>query len=173
MYTYSNLFNVFNWPFSRVDAAFGLEQSGPCWSNFRSNLFCKKQSMDFRMKGQRAKMVWEQMSGLQGVQSTRKFKIAAKSQVNDSIHCLRFVTRLRAPTRHPTQLPHLWPQSNFSHHQLPGDVPNTGVGCVVYGSLDAVLSLAQEEWRAGWMSRLRFAVCVDSNFGDVWGKHHF
>ena len=53
-------------------------------------------------------------------------------------------------TQPQPNLPHLWPQSNFSHHQLPGDVPNTGVGCVVYGSLDAVLSLAQEEWR-GWL----------------------
>ena len=71
-------------------------------------------------------------------------------------------------TRHPTQ-PHLWPKSNLSHHQLPGDVPNTGVGCVVYGSLDSVLSLAQEEWRAGWMSRWDRRMCW-LNFWKIPGE---
>ena len=74
----------------------------------------------------------------------------------------------RETTRHPTPTqPHFWPQSNFSHHQLPGDVPNTGVGCVVYGSLDAVLSLAQEEWRAGCMSRWDSPYVLTQTLGDT------
>lgn len=37
------------------------------------------------------------------------------------------------------------PSTGSASILIAGDVPNTGVGCVVYGSLDAVLSLAQEE----------------------------